>query len=121
MPTRPPTYRSPFQPARVSDHLIRGSSAQRGYDAVWRRFRLAYLKEHPLCVYRQRKDLPHRCEVSASVVDHIQPLNSGGERLDPSNCRSVCRACHAALTQNYVAHGVNEMPKRPVLASGGWI
>ena len=121
MPQKPPMHRNRFQPAPRQDHLQRGSSSSRGYDRTWRKFRDAYLREHPLCVFRNHQDLPHECETAASIVDHVVPLAVDGPRLDPANCRSVCRACHAALTTNFCLTGVNEMPSRPTLAVGGWI
>ncbi|MET0997055.1 MAG: HNH endonuclease [Mycobacterium sp.] len=38
-----------------------------------------------------------RCLVTASEVDHIQPVAEGGTD-DMSNLVSVCKACHAAKT-----------------------
>ena len=42
----------------------RGSSAQRGYGSRWRRYRIWFLKHHPVCAV---------CGRLASVVDHIVP------------------------------------------------
>lgn len=70
------------------------SSTQMGYDRHWRRFRLAYLNDNPLCV---------RCEasgrvVAATIVDHIVPLTQGGERLVTSNVQSLCKHHHDLKT-----------------------
>ncbi len=82
------------QPRRERYH--RGqTAAQRGYDARWRRARLAYLSEHPLCrVCAQRK----RVRV-ATVVDHIKP-HRGDDALfwDEDNWQPLCKTCHAAKT-----------------------
>lgn len=70
------------------------SSTQMGYGRDWRRFRLAYLDDNPLCV---------RCEASgivvpATIVDHIVPLTQGGKRLDESNVQSLCKTHHDLKT-----------------------
>jgi len=50
----------------------RGSSAQRGYSARWRRYRIRYLMQHPLCINFDE------CHNPAMVVDHILPVSRGG-------------------------------------------
>lgn len=82
------------------DRRRRGSAAQRGYDRQWRKVRDAFLARHPLC----------ECGQGASIVDHVVPINQGGRRLDESNLRSVCTACHAAMTGNLRRTGQNERP-----------
>ena len=37
-----------------------------------------------------------RCTGVATEVDHIVPLEQGGEPLDPANLRAACRPCNAA-------------------------
>jgi 5-methylcytosine-specific restriction enzyme A len=108
MPTKPPIFRSPFQPIRPVEN--RGTSAERGYDAAWRRFRFGYLAAHPICVFIDHPYARQDCQTAATIVDHITPLADGGARLDEHNCRSVCVNCHAKLTTNYKLTGRNEMP-----------
>jgi 5-methylcytosine-specific restriction protein A len=80
---------------RVEIDRRRGSSASRGYGHKWRRYREAFLAEHPLC---------KACVVAgrtrpATVVDHIRP-HKGDMRLfwDPKNHQALCKACHDAKT-----------------------
>ena len=47
----------------------RGTPAERGYDARWRKARLAYLHQHPLCVQCRGEGRT----AAATVVDHITP------------------------------------------------
>src|SRR5688572_2168292 len=101
-------FENRFAPLPPLDHHGR-SAAARGYDRTWRQFRECYLANHPLCVFRDTPDLLHRCLVTASIPDHIKPLAEGGARLDESNLRSVCTACHSALTNNYRKTGQNQM------------
>ncbi|HEV2294075.1 MAG TPA: HNH endonuclease signature motif containing protein [Tepidisphaeraceae bacterium] len=111
MPTRPPQHRPAFQPSRTVDQL-RGSAAVRGYDATWRKFRLAFLQRHPVCCFAEDQRHRGECTLAATIVDHITPLNEGGARLDERNCRSVCRRAHEILTNNYTKTGANELPAR---------
>lgn len=74
----------------------RRKTAERGYDADWRKLRLLYLCEHPLCEEHERKG-----EVRASVeVDHKVPISRGGGRLDWDNLRALCKSCHSRKTFN---------------------
>jgi 5-methylcytosine-specific restriction endonuclease McrA len=108
MPIRPPFFRPRFQAPRADE--VRGSSYERGYDNVWRRFRSWFLSNNPLCAFRDHPTARTDCTVAANTVDHVRPLSQGGERLDPDNCRAVCPSCHAKLTANLKATGRNEMP-----------
>lgn len=67
----------------------RGTASQRGYDAKWRAARLAYLRDHPLCVLCLPRVVP------ASVVDHVVD-HKGDQRLfwSESNWRALCAPCH---------------------------
>jgi 5-methylcytosine-specific restriction enzyme A len=71
----------------------RGSSHARGYDARWRKARLAYLQQHPLCVLCLPRPVP------AEVVDHVVD-HKGDQRLfwDRGNWRALCAPCHNKRT-----------------------
>lgn len=86
----------------------RGSAAERGYGARWRKARLHHLKKHPLCVLCKKAGRV----TPATVVDHIEPhrlgdaLASGDPvaiakaRLlfwDSSRWQSTCETCHNAV------------------------
>jgi len=71
----------------------RGSAASQGYDHEWRKARLAYLRQHPLC---------EDCEaqgkiVTATMVHHKVAIKDGGARLDMRNLRALCNACHERI------------------------
>ncbi len=68
---------------------LRGTSAQRGYDAEWRKFRLSYLRKFPKCC---------ECDEPATDVDHIIGLRDGGAKLDEENCRAFCHRHHSQRT-----------------------
>ena len=68
------------------------TSAKRGYGHKWRAARLAYLREHPLCVMCQANGHV----TAATVVDHIVPHR--GEQalfLRRSNWQSLCAMHHS--------------------------
>lgn len=73
----------------------RGTSTSRGYDSNWRKARIRYLREHPLCV----ECLKENRIVEATVVDHIIP-HKGDMVLfwNESNWQSLCKSCHDRKT-----------------------
>lgn len=71
----------------------RGTAAQRGYDARWRRIRAMHLRNHPLCV----ECLAAGRTTPANEVDHIIPLRNGGTHA-PDNLQSLCKSCHSKKT-----------------------
>ena len=69
----------------------RGSSAQRGYGYRWQKYRLEYLRRHPLCV---RCQAAGRVE-AATVVDHIIPHKGDRVRMwAMDNHQALCKPCH---------------------------
>ena len=73
----------------------RGTAYERGYGHHWRKARVAFLAQHPLCRYceQQGKIVP------ATVVDHITP-HKGDEVLfwdSENNWQSLCKHCHDSI------------------------
>jgi len=60
--------------------------------AAWRRIRLSYLAEHPLCEIHESVGQV----VAANVVDHIIPHRKevGGAKFDIDNFCAMCKSCH---------------------------
>ncbi len=82
--------------ASASLTAARGTRTARGYSNRWSRYRLMYLKAHPLCV---------NCEkvgryVPAKVVDHIIPIDGEVDVLfwPESNHQGLCPSCHSKKT-----------------------
>lgn len=73
----------------------RGTSASRGYGALWRRLRGMILAGHPLCAdpYGVHGDSP----ALATDVDHIVPLSRGGGNT-MENLQALCHSCHSRKT-----------------------
>jgi 5-methylcytosine-specific restriction protein A len=63
---------------------------------LWRKFAKLWKESHPLCVECERKDLV----VVGKVVDHIRPINAGGERLSEDNVQTLCESCHNRKSAN---------------------
>jgi len=73
----------------------RGTAAQRGYGPRWRKVRMMFLRQHPLCVECQKAGRL----TPATVVDHIIP-HKGDMVLfwDESNWQALCKPCHDRKT-----------------------
>jgi 5-methylcytosine-specific restriction enzyme A len=66
---------------------MRGSPAERGYGADWRKVRAQVLERDGwVCRW---------CGAAAKTVDHLVPLVAGGERLDPRNLAAACLRCNS--------------------------
>jgi len=76
---------------RALDDSRRGSSAERGYNARWRKARETYLRRNPLCVHCQELGRL----TAATVVDHRVP-HRGDSALfwDTDNWQALCKPCH---------------------------
>ena len=63
--------------------------------ARWRNLRRARLDRQPLCVACNLNGRP----TIATVLDHIKPVNQGGDFWDESNHQPLCNSCHAKKSQ----------------------
>ncbi len=79
----------------------RGTSAQRGYDANWRKLRKAILAVEPLC----RKCLAEGKIKEATEVDHI---DGNVRNLERSNLQPLCKSHHSKKTVMESNFGKNE-------------
>ncbi|MCK9569272.1 HNH endonuclease [Candidatus Pacearchaeota archaeon] len=71
------------------------SSHARGYTPAWRRARLIYLAEHPLCAQCAKQGR----RAAATVVDHIVPHKRNQELFwDEANWQGLCKTCHNRKT-----------------------
>ena len=58
---------------------------------VWRRTRLYYIQNNPLCEECERNNIVE----AATCVDHILPIRLNGSKLSLENLQSLCTHCHA--------------------------
>lgn len=79
------------------------SSTARGYGQDWRRLRERILAAEPLC----RFCFAVGRVTAATDVDHIEPFTGlhDPRRLDPTNCRPLCRPCHLSRTARQSSGG----------------
>ena len=89
-------HRQQAQASRRSYDQLRGTASERGYDARWQRYRLAYLAEHPLCVVCEKEGRV----TAATVVDHITSVSGPDDPLfwPPSNHQPLCEHHHNVKT-----------------------
>jgi len=85
---------------RAEIDSLRPAAARRGYDASWRRIRIAHLRREPLCRFCAEKGVV----TAATDVDHVVALAAGGTH-DDTNLRSLCHSCHSARTARDQAFG----------------
>lgn len=90
MPTIPKPKRKSYLPEREVQGRRRHANSEFYQSQAWRRVRHGYLAEHPLCAECAR----HGRVTAARVVDHIVPINEGGERFDHNNLQGLCDNCH---------------------------
>jgi len=92
MPTIKTTTRRPWLPEKKPyDGMQRGIN----YNLqAWKRLSLAKRKANPICEECQRKGIIK----SAYCVDHIVPINQGGDPWAWDNLQSLCRKCHDKKT-----------------------
>nr|WP_314590693.1 HNH endonuclease [uncultured Serratia sp.] len=74
----------------------RGSRRERGYTPKWDKYRLIYLKAHPLCVMCEKEGI----YTPARIVDHIIPIDGGDDVLfwPQTNHQGLCQSCHSRKT-----------------------
>lgn len=60
----------------------------------WMKTSRQYRKENPLCVECKKEGIIK----SADVVDHIKPIQDGGEVFDWDNFQSLCHSHHNSKT-----------------------
>ena len=90
VPYARPTHK-PHKGTKLKQHQTRPSAHQRGYDHHWARFRLWYLRRHPICADCQR--------APAWEVHHVKPLADFPElKFDEDNLRGLCKPCHNRRT-----------------------
>lgn len=103
-------YCSQHRKARYAEiDRNRGKTAERGYDAAWRRLRGAKLARDPLCECDECQAGTIRV-TAANVVDHRIAIEERPDlRLEWSNLRSMAKVCHdrhTARTQGFAQRGM---------------
>lgn len=91
---------------------MRGSARARGYTRQWDVFRLAFLREHPLCAMCEAQGRV----TAASVVDHIVP-HRGDMAIfwREGNHQPLCPPCHNSAKQAEERRGYSD-----AIGADGW-
>lgn len=71
----------------------RGTSTERGYGVIWKRWRTMIIREEPLC----RECLKEGREEPATDIDHIIPRAEGGKD-NRENLQPLCHRHHSEKT-----------------------
>lgn|GEM_PF-2584067 len=87
----------------------RPTAQQRGYDYVWSLFSQRWLRTHPICGEQYDGTISDQYSACAragvlapaEVTDHILSMAKGGEKYDPHNLQSLCRACNSLKMRQY--------------------
>jgi 5-methylcytosine-specific restriction endonuclease McrA len=61
---------------------------------AWRKFRINYLKRHPLCIECKKVDIT----MKATIIDHIVPIREGCDPWDEMNMQPLCYVHHNKKT-----------------------
>ncbi|VEA69060.1 HNH endonuclease [Serratia plymuthica] len=82
--------------ANASLTISRGTRTQRGYSNRWGKYRLMYLKAHPLCAVCEKQGI----YTPAKIVDHIIPIEGEQDVLfwPQTNHQPICQSCHSRKT-----------------------
>ena len=72
----------------------RGNSAERGYDAHWRKFRAWLLRRRVMC------EASVGCNKPGAELHHIVRLNDGGDKYEETNIQVLCKSHHSSLRGN---------------------
>lgn len=93
MPNLPTAKRRPYQPASAPKEYQAHAVRTLLYDtSAWRKLRKDHLRREPLC----RACVAAGRTMPATVLDHITPVNEGGDFWDSQNHQPLCASCHAA-------------------------
>ena len=96
MPKRIPTHRAPGarHSAEAYEHTPERMADARFYASTrWRRLRVSFLAEHPLCEDCRKAG---RLTSAAHVHHVLERKDRPDLALDPSNLEALCPPCHNA-------------------------
>jgi 5-methylcytosine-specific restriction protein A len=82
---------------RYTPRETRGNSSSRGYDHRWAKFRVAFLKENPLCEYCMARN-PDR-PVVAVICDHDLPHEHDPSLFWNNSFTALCKWDHDSTKQ----------------------
>lgn len=93
MPYKPHAKKRPWEPKKDNrPHARRLKPNSEFYNSrQWRKVRALYLQSHPFCECDECKSgIP----LPADTVDHIIPINKGGDPWAETNFQAMNHRCH---------------------------
>jgi 5-methylcytosine-specific restriction protein A len=92
MPRKPGEQASKANTQRTSKAYNAARPARHEfYDtAQWKNLRAWFRGQHPLCQECERQGIT----TPSKIIDHIIPIEDGGDMLDAGNLQALCVACH---------------------------
>lgn len=91
MPNVKRTVRRPWIPEHKAFEGFKHHNSEFYQSRTWRKARANKLQLSPLC----EECLRHGRTTEATMVDHIIPINKGGDPLALDNLQSLCHSCHS--------------------------
>jgi 5-methylcytosine-specific restriction protein A len=89
MAKKPVNIKRGYKPERIA--FERDNDNIEFYNSwPWRKAAKKFKDKNPLCVQCDKNGIV----TTVKVVDHIIPINKGGERLNEQNFQSLCESCH---------------------------
>ena len=90
MPHLPTSPRRPWIPEKEKQTGRKNSNYEFYNSSAWRKNRGRYIRKYPLCVECQKEGITQ----AGQVVDHITPINEGGDPMAWSNLQTLCSTHH---------------------------
>lgn len=94
-----PTIKEVRRPWVAERDRSKGQGRQRPnreiYDSTrWRKLRKMIITREPFCRTCKQMDVL----MAAKIIDHIVPINKGGDPWDEGNLQPLCKKCHDVKT-----------------------
>ena len=90
MPVKPKKTRRPWEPAPAPKQAGRKADPKFYHSTPWRKTSRAYRQANPLC----EECLKNGRTTPVALVDHIKPIEEGGDPLSWDNLQGLCHRCH---------------------------
>lgn len=103
MPYKPEKIKRSWVPERKAYGRRTGKNDKFYNSWPWRKLRKRFLQKYSLCVKCDAEGIVK----TATVVDHIERIEDGGDRLDEDNLQSLCKKHHDSKSGKE-AHGYKE-------------
>ena len=81
---------------QAQNEYVRKTDWHKLYNSRWRKVRIQYLRQNPLCVMCKKDGVLK----AATEVDHIEPHKGDAQKFwNQDNWQGLCKQCHSAKSQ----------------------